>query len=81
MRYVRNGRYNTPGPDTFRSQRDYVNQKLKLLPQVDYLLVIAGKYRLDPEGWYKDGVHFKTVGLQFQLNLLLEKLEHILAQG
>ena len=82
MRYVYNGRHRTPRPTLFKPLRDHINKKLKWCPQVDYLLLTAGKNKLDRRGWYKrDGVHFTQAALRFQLNLILAQLHWILPQN
>ena len=82
MRYVYNGRHQTPRPKQFKVLRDHVNKKLKWCPQVDHLLLTAGKNKLDARRYYKhDGVHFSKAALRFQLNSLVAQLHWILNLG
>ena len=78
LRFVTNGKYDTPDPETFRNLRNAVNEKVRKLPTKDYILLTASKNKLDNPNLYCDRVHFNEDGLKIQLNCIIAKLKFIL---
>ena len=78
LRFVTNGNYNTPDPETYRKLRNAVNEKVRKLPTKDYMLLTASKSKLDNPKYYHDKIHFDDDGLEIQLNCILRKLKLIL---
>ena len=81
LRFVRDPRnkHHTPSPKVFKRFRDRVNAKLCSLKTIDHILAIGGPGRLDDERFFKkDKVHLKPRGLDFQLQLIKNKLFRIL---
>lgn len=82
LRFVYDNSHDTPDPATFKRLRDYVNQKVRTLRTVDYILPIAGSdwTRLDHEEYFRDGIHFECFAIEIQFELILKRLEFILSQ-
>ena len=81
LRFVRDprNRHHTPLPKAFKRFRDRVNTKLCSLKPIDHILAIGGPGRLDDERFFKkDKVHLRPRGLDFQLQLIKNKLFRIL---
>ena len=78
LRFVYDHRHNTPKPPQYKLLRNYVNSYVNLMPEVDHMLVIGGRGRLDDKNLFRDGIHFKDIGLQIHYNIIIGKLRHIL---
>ena len=80
LRFVRNPKKNkhkTPDPKLFKRIRDKVNTKIVSLKTKHHTLALGGPGRLDDEGWFSDGVHFNSEGMDKQLDIILEKIDKI----
>ena len=74
QRYVYNYNYDTPQPTQYNTLRNHINDRIRILRCIDFMLRTTGPNNLDNEKSFRDGVHLKSKGNDFLLGEIIHKV-------
>ena len=77
LRYVYNNRFDTPLPARFNTLRNYVNERMRVLKTVDYMLRTTGPNNFDNKNSLRDNVHLNYDAEKDFLEAIISKIAHI----